>query len=492
MGAVPRPPAGLAERIKSDIPHYLQAEPKRERFSRSVAFSLRIAASILLLTTSVFVALNLLEPDAKRNSAQSAARSASSPPVPAVTRMQTAAKSDTTTAPAMPPAEEIRLEMTEEIPAAKKVAPPQGESVGQLADAANQPRERDGVSKDDVKLGALRQNTAVMKTKAEAPARGIAPAVAAASVAAESSEEAAHQVAESEPVVAEVPAIAGFASAPAAPAQPKVANREERRDQRAASISLAPGAYADNLGLGARKSVFGISIDPGVFDRIKTTLEHGARPARGTVNVEALVNYFAGAPEHAPRRGVRLEVEASPPPVATEGDHAMLRFTIDTPELETEPGESIPPVARDARVEVDFNGGAVLAFRRIGNADPIAPEPALLHNVSVTALYDLELRPHLKSSQRVATVRLRYRSSTHGRELTIERIIHAHDLAGDWARASRRHRLASLGAIWGESLKESSPSNDVARRAEELASQNPKDPLARELAHAASASGGEK
>ena len=48
LKAVPRPPAGLAERIKSDIPKYLQAEP--DRFSgRSLAFNLRIAASILLV-----------------------------------------------------------------------------------------------------------------------------------------------------------------------------------------------------------------------------------------------------------------------------------------------------------------------------------------------------------------------------------------------------------------------------------------------------------
>jgi hypothetical protein len=488
MGAVPRPPAGLAERIKSDIPNYLQAEPERERFSRSVAFSLRIAASILLLITSVFVALNLLEPDGRR----SALPSAGVPLVPAMTRVQTTTSD--TRAPAAP-AEEIRLEMTEEIPAAKKIAPPQAAPVGRLADTANEPRDRGEASRDDQELGGPRQSIALMKPgmmKPEVPAPAQAPPPPA--VVAASAKDGAPPIAQPEPVVvvAEAPAIEAYASAPAAPAQPKLANNEERRNTRATSISLVPGAYADALDLGASKSVFGISVDPGAFQRIKTTLEHGGRPAQGTVNVEALVNYFAGAPTYPPRSGVRLEVEASPLPVATKGDHAVLRFTIDTPALDMEPGESIPPVARDAHVEVDFSGGAVSAFHRIGTAEPITAEPALLHNASVTALYDLELRPHLKSSQRVVTVRLLYRSVTDGREHKIERIIHGHDLAGDWTRATRRHRLASLGAVWGESLEGSWRSDDVARRAEELVSQNPKDPLARELAHAASASGGER
>src|SRR5688572_31491209 len=61
MGAVPHPPADLSDRIKADIPQYLQLEAERTRFSRSVAFSMRVAASILLLITTAFVTLRLLE-----------------------------------------------------------------------------------------------------------------------------------------------------------------------------------------------------------------------------------------------------------------------------------------------------------------------------------------------------------------------------------------------------------------------------------------------
>lgn len=473
MGAVPRPPAGLAERIKNDIPQYLQAEPERQRFSRSVAFSMRIAASILLLVTSVFVTLNLLEPDARRNTAHGNNASLT----PAVMHMQPAAKKDS--ADAVAPAEEIRLDMTEELtipkPAAPpRIAPPQPVMNAQLANAAGQPRDRQQVADQSAELKTNEEDrersaTGLMKDEA-APA---APAVP-----------------EPQAAVAQAPGFIAVPSAPSSAAE-SAAPGTERATGRPASSSLVREAYADDLDLGAKKNVFGISVDPEVFHRIKSSLENGKQP-QGPVNVEALVNYFAGAPEHAPRRGVRLEVEASPAPVEVDGDHAVLRFTIDTPQVDVRRGASVPPAARDVRVEIDFNGSAVSSYRRVGDSEPVAMESVLLSNVSVTALYDVELRPRLKSSQRVATVRLHYRSLSDGREHTIERIIHGHDLAGDWARASRRHRLASLGAIWGESLKGSPQTIDVVRRAEELVTQNPKDPLARELAHAASATGGER
>jgi hypothetical protein len=116
----------------------------------------------------------------------------------------------------------------------------------------------------------------------------------------------------------------------------------------------------------------------------------------------------------------------------------------------------------------------------------------LLHNLSVTGLYELVLHPQLKAKQHVATVRLSYRSVTDGKPHVITRKVHGSDLAGNWAHASRRHRLASLGAVWSESLKGAGVRADVAKRAEELATQEPEDARARELANAASATAGGK
>src|SRR5688500_904905 len=130
MGAVPRPPADLSDRIKADIPQYLQADADRERFTGSVAFSMRVAASILLLITTAFVTLRLLEPETK----QTASLAPRPKLVPALTRYQT------TTETAVPErqaaAEEVRLDIAQDasavpspasvpLPAQPRVAPVQ-------------------------------------------------------------------------------------------------------------------------------------------------------------------------------------------------------------------------------------------------------------------------------------------------------------------------------------------------------------------------------
>ena len=50
LAAVPTPPSGLAERIKTDIPkHFPDSTVERRRLGTAVAFNMRVAASILLL-----------------------------------------------------------------------------------------------------------------------------------------------------------------------------------------------------------------------------------------------------------------------------------------------------------------------------------------------------------------------------------------------------------------------------------------------------------
>ena len=59
---VPKPPAGLADKIKGEIPKHLllDTERERQRLSQSVAFNMRVAASILLLVSSVFIWLHVM------------------------------------------------------------------------------------------------------------------------------------------------------------------------------------------------------------------------------------------------------------------------------------------------------------------------------------------------------------------------------------------------------------------------------------------------
>jgi hypothetical protein len=62
MAPVAKPPAGLADRIKRDIPQHfaLQAENERAQLRKSSTFNLRIAASIILLVSSLYIALHLI------------------------------------------------------------------------------------------------------------------------------------------------------------------------------------------------------------------------------------------------------------------------------------------------------------------------------------------------------------------------------------------------------------------------------------------------
>ncbi len=504
MSAVPRPPADLSDRIKADIPHYLQTEVDRARFSGSVAFSMRVAASILLLITTAFVTLRLLEP--------TATQTASFAPKPKLVHAITRSQAGPAAVAPEPQrvGEEVRLDIVQEtaVPSASTPAAPQMVFAPQLAEGN---RETDdvagGIVGSNANESAKDERAATADTYADATRKSAAGTEITALV---QSELIAAGVAETE-----TPAEPARAEAPVQAAESlesKKAHASGRAPARARNAAPAPAvmspppatitvqasapaalmseAHANELSLRQKSEVFGISVDPNVFLGVKAALQKGNRPPTGSVNVDALVNYFAGPPARA-RRGVTLEVEASPAPVEAEGDHAVLRLTVDTPRIEVSPRASTPPAATNARIEIEIDAKAVATFHRIGGAEPIMQESTLLHNLSVTALYELELRPHLKAKQHVATVRLRYRSVTDGKENVITRVVRGSDLARDWARASRRHRLASLGAVWSESLKSAATRADVARRAEELATQEPEDTRARELANAASATAGE-
>lgn len=110
IAPVPKPPAGLAERIKNDIPKELQfdAESERERIGSSIAFSMRVAASILILVSIAFLGMNVLS------------RSQTAPAV-----APAAAKIDTTTptavAQSQPESGSVFGDQAREVDAFKKV-----------------------------------------------------------------------------------------------------------------------------------------------------------------------------------------------------------------------------------------------------------------------------------------------------------------------------------------------------------------------------------
>lgn len=464
LNAVPRPPAGLLERIKADIPSDLEAETAPPRFTRSFfnTFNLRIAASFVVLMGAVLAAMVVSNSRQEKLSNASVAK----PVIFAPASRAMAPADTTTTVAAVARTEEVQLDIVQEVPpmvapqvAAARVAPPP---------MVPAPESRDDES--DTRGGAEGEAAyevagGVVGGRAE-EARGDEP----------------RRLAEFAPEVA----AAAEPAAPAPASAPSLVQADETladaagldRRQERATAKMMTGQPRQREAKKEKDSVFGISVRPQVFHDIRATIQGGQRPAASAVDVEALVNYFAGAPARAPRQ-VSLEVEASPAVIPAEGEHAVLRFTIDTPA-----GSGI--AASDARIEVVLNDAVVARATRIGDAEPLSRESALPYGTSVTGLYALEMKPGLRSSQLVATVRLHY--SVNGKPETITKLVEGRDLAKSWGRSSRRHRLASLGAVWAESLKGTPAGSEVVRRAEELATQNPGDVHARELARAVSAS----
>lgn len=446
MKGVPRPPAGLADRIKADIPKYLQPETRGGRFSRSVTFHMRIAASILLVVTALAVAMVLT--DAPRQEKTAAIAPGPFAPAPrALPQPATASKAPDEVR--FEVAQDAAVELPPQIAMATPPPPPPPAAAQRRERAVDEPVQAESriERRDEESGGAL----------------GVLGA----------------NVVEPQPAVAQE--TAAFAAAPAPPASAPVPAPAPPPAVAAAAPSARTLAAADTRAEAAPDEVLGISVDPQSFHRIRATLESGGRPAASAVDVEAIVNYFAGPPARRPRRGVALDVEISPAAIEAEGDHAVLRFSIDTPAANAR-------TVSNVRLEVVLNDKVVASHARIGGPEPLLTESVLPNGTSVTGLYALALRPNLNAGQLVATVRLRY--TLNGRPATITRHVHGRDLPRHWQLASRRHRLATLGAVWGETLKGAAPAPrfDIVRRAEELATQDPKDAKAKELAAAANAS----
>lgn len=447
LATVPKPPAGLADRIKNDIPEYLRPEVDRARFGRSIAFNMRVAAAVLVMISAVAATVYLLEPQ------EQLSKMASSP-APSAVRMADKSATD-----------EVQVEIRQEADASAPVVQVASADVRNTAAPAAQQALRRDEPKRELESGVEGGIVG-----------GVVGGTAGGVVGGTALYDAVEEVA---PMPAAAP-VAPPATIVVTAEAPKI---ETRAAARMSVGSFAKEAQAADLDLGPRATVFGISVDPGVFHHIKETLEENKRPSASDVNVEAIINYFAGGPVRKVRKGVRLEVEGSPSPVGGIGQRGFLRFSVDTASA-----ESPLPIASNAKLEIDLNGKVVDHASPVGDSAVIGPESALLQNLSVTGLYEIALRPNLRASDRVATIRLTYVDISDGKKKTLEKAVYAREFSKLWTRASRRHRLASLGAVWGQSLRSTSPAPEVARRAEELATQDPRDSRAQELATAATAS----
>jgi len=473
MAPVPRPPDGLADRIKGDIPDILNTQRDRERLSRSVAFNIRVAASILLLVSSAFLTIHLLTRVQTRESAVAVADRAASP-------ARTSAKPELR---AMDTAE-VTVTMAEEsydaATGAKQTAPLVTEFRDQEVLSRRNERNDEAKKKDESGVGGRAfsglEGGIVGSVAASVPQSAALPAAPPpAAPVREPAPTDAKEVVATSPVVADN----------------RVANRARAAEQPVAvadAISLTKAAQADDFAFASPKTLFGISVDPGAFSRVKKVIESGEKPASSIVDVHALVNYFAGAlPSQT--RDVRIDVEASRGPLGQDQGSALLRYTIDAEATDRSRRPALPPVATNVILQIEINPRWVADYRMIGGGKNMSvTEPVLLRNASVTGLVELKLKPDVPRRQIIATIRFRYRSVVDGIDQVVIKNVRARDLEQTWLHSSHRHRLATLGAVWGESLQGAKTAMEVAETAEQLATEAPEDSRARELAAAATAS----
>ncbi|HYU26970.1 MAG TPA: hypothetical protein VEO74_17300 [Thermoanaerobaculia bacterium] len=380
MAPIPKPPAGLAERIKSDIPQHLllDVRKERERFSRAISFNLRVAASVILLIGSVYLALYVLTRGDIERTGMEKPSNVRARKVPA---KQPAAAAPARMAEAAPPVD---------VP--KSLSAPAVEDKKQVvvAEAKTEPL-------------AKREETGEVGAVFGGRANGIA--------------------APSAPMAAPPPA------SPQTDAAPRAAAKKVTAD-------FVPAAVAESITL-APAMLFDIVV---------------AR-ADAELGGAALIQHFA-APA-APPRALRLDAEA-----AMLEETPLLRVSVDTPEVERPEGGSRPPVAADAKLDIVFDDDAVASHRALAGTTSSSAS-ALPSGTSVTALFEVELKPDVDRRTTIVTVTLRYRSVTDGQEHAITKKLRRSDMR-EWDAASRRMKSTSLAAALVESLQ---PKEKVAEKA---------------------------
>lgn len=325
MAPVETPPSGLADRIKNEIPRDFRFAPERERahLRQSVSFNLRIAASIILLTSSLYFAIHLFS-RASSNSSTTLAM-----------------KDERATSPAARPAVAV-------LP----VTPPQPGSGRVMQAPADQP-SLPRTPPPRVALALSDDRLAEKKREESTSMAGGAPTFAG------TVERPA--VAEPEPIVA----------ANAAPqritADEDHALSTERADSAlTAKAMAAPRAAAVPPPAPAPEAASSRARDaaPRNFIAIQQSIVNGETPRY--VDIATIVHHFS-APDRA-ASGLHVELEASSAPL--DATKWLLRVSIDTPP--------------SSQTTIALTFGDAVAVHRALNGVP-APNETALYEIEFVA-----------------------------------------------------------------------------------------------------------
>ncbi|MFL6202128.1 MAG: von Willebrand factor type A domain-containing protein [Thermoanaerobaculia bacterium] len=158
---------------------------------------------------------------------------------------------------------------------------------------------------------------------------------------------------------------------------------------------------------------------------------------------------------------------------------------------------TLETIAKDAKVQVAFSPEVVDRWRLLGyeNRD-IADEKFRDDTVdageigaghSVTALYEVKLKPGMGGDKPVANLHLRWRSEQTGRVREESKLLRLSQLAPSWERATPALRLASVVAELAEILRGSywargSSLDELFRRAQVVAAEQSDSSRARDVA----------
>jgi Ca-activated chloride channel homolog len=136
---------------------------------------------------------------------------------------------------------------------------------------------------------------------------------------------------------------------------------------------------------------------------------------------------------------------------------------------------TLQTIARDAKVQVDFDPRVVERYRLIGYEnrdiadhrfrDDTVDAGEIGAGHTVTALYEIKLTPRASARDRIGTVYLRYKDVDSGNEvIEVSHPIRMSDLAPTWRASSESYRLAALVGTFAELLARSYWTRDVDPR----------------------------
>lgn len=142
---------------------------------------------------------------------------------------------------------------------------------------------------------------------------------------------------------------------------------------------------------------------------------------------------------------------------------------------------TLQTVAKDARVQVEFDPEVVERWRLLGYENRDVADRDFRNDAidageigaghAATALYEVRLREGARGRDRVATLRLRWQSADHGRIAEASQELSVADLNRSFERATRDLRLSAVAAELAERLKGSAHAREGSWRELERAAR---------------------